>query len=625
MIKSYLPLVSLVVLFSILTNQLCSKTKALVIGISHYQDPAILDLKWPHRDAGQFAAHLKNTKSFKIDELDLQLITNAQASSNQILIALERLFEATHKGDTVFLFYSGYGKINSKTKAIPQYPYFYDTPYTLSEISSFDLHGRFVQMAELLDLHYCAVTNILPIYYPPEFSVSEGKLSTRPNSADGTSNTLYFNTMPNSFSNSDFENLANVKSSLTDFLIKSLLGLADEDKSASVEWDELKNYFKKELTKTQSCPGLLSFSCSSKKFVSPVRVNQVYLEPNNEYHDYGFTDEHSLLINPEFVVQPDSVQLLLKDFLLSVKLGHLIQPENENALSRSKRLLGIQSLRGVHSEIKRVLIAAFLDESQQAINLYLSSDNQELVRRLNGSKSYEKYSEYLKEVLYLLPNTHYLHKQINAKLYYFEGLNLRLQAETHKSPELLLKALEKLNIALGYEPNSSYIFNEIGIVFQAQNKAELSLENFQKAAELSPNWNLPYINLAQMFLGSEPVKALRIAKHARMLNPNSSFTQNLLGVCFIEIGEFAQAETTLLKAIELNDNNFQAYYNFACLKALQEKNNEALQYLETAFQKGFVDIEYAKKDKDLHKIHSLDKWRSLVREYFGEIEKQDKN
>lgn len=623
MIKS--ALCSVVLVSLLFTPRFCvfCKTKALVIGISHYQDPAIQDLKWPHRDAGQFAAFLKNNKSFKIEDIDLQLITNAQASSNQILIALERLFEAAHKGDTVFLFYSGYGKINSKTRVIPQYPYFYDTPYTLSEISSFDLHGRFIQMAELLDLHYCAVTNILPIYYSPGISHVEDKLASRKNLADVNSNTLFFNTMPKSFSNTDYENLGQINSSLTDFLLKSLLGLADEDKSTSVEWSELKNYFKKELTKSQACYGLLSISCSSKRFVSPVKVNQAYLEPNSGVSAYSYSDEHSLLFSPEYLTQPDSIQLLIKDFLLSVKLGHLTQPEKENALLRCERLLVHESLKGLHSEIKRILVAAFLDESQQAINLYLSSDNQELIRRINGSKSYEKYPEYLKQVLRFLPKTHYLYKQVSAKLQYFEGLNLRLHVESNKDPELLNKALEKLKSALEYEPNSSYIYNEIGINYQAQGNTALAIENFQQAAELSPNWNLPYINLAQLFIRKDAVKALRIAKHAKLLNPNSSFTQNLLGICYTGVGELQLAETALLKAIELNDNNFQAYYNFACLKAVQLKNNDALHYLELAFQKGFENIEYAKKDKDLHNLHSLDKWKSLVRQYFGE--KSDKN
>lgn len=622
MIKSVLCIFLLNCLISIPSTQLNSKTKALIIGISHYQDPAIVDLKWPHRDAGQFAALLKNNKGFKIEEIDLQLITNAQASSNQILIALERLFEAAHKGDTVFLFYSGYGKINSKTKSIPQYLYFYDTPYTLSEVSSFDLHGRFLQMAELLELHYCAITNILPIFYPNEFSKEENRLSGPKNTVDVATNTLYFNSMPKSFSYRAYENLPQFNISLTDFLLKSLLGLADEDKSSSVEWGELKNYFKKELITSQTCPGFLSFSCSSKKFVSPVMVNQAYLEPNNESAKYAYLDDQSILINPVYLGQRDSVKLLVKDFLLSVKLGHLIMPAKDNALDKCEQLLADEGLRGIHSELKRILIAAFLDESQQAINLYLNSDHQELLRRLNGDKSFIKYPEYLQQVQRLLPKPHYLLKQVNAKLNYFEGLNLRLTAKASKDPQLLTKALEKLNTALGYEPNASYIYNEIGIVFQAKDNPELAMENFHKAAELSPNWNLPYINLSQMFVEKDNVKALRIAKHAKMLNPNSSFSQNLLGVCYMRVGELVQAETALLKAIELNDDNFQAFYNFGCLRALQNKNNDALKYLEIAFQKGFEDIEYAKKDKDLNNIHSLEKWKSLVRKYFGEIEEQ---
>ncbi|MBK8956508.1 MAG: caspase family protein [Saprospiraceae bacterium] len=135
----------------ITSNSLCfSRTKALVIGISHYQDPEIPDLQLPHRDAEIFAGYLRSGNGMKLKSEDLYLLTNAYATAGQVILALDRLFDEVGVGDTLVIYFSGYGYLTKSSSSPPQQIYFYDTPLQIRDAGSFDLFGKFIEMASEL-------------------------------------------------------------------------------------------------------------------------------------------------------------------------------------------------------------------------------------------------------------------------------------------------------------------------------------------------------------------------------------------------------------------------------------------------------------------------------------------
>ena len=68
-------------------------TRAVVVGISDYQDAAIPDLRFADRDAEVFAAWLRSPAGGSVAERNLVLLTNQQATTAQFAKALDGLIE----------------------------------------------------------------------------------------------------------------------------------------------------------------------------------------------------------------------------------------------------------------------------------------------------------------------------------------------------------------------------------------------------------------------------------------------------------------------------------------------------------------------------------------------------
>ncbi len=84
---------------------------AVVIGISEYEDPGITDLSYAHRDAEAFAQFLRTPLAglggFKDDHI--RLLTNQDASANQIRTALFDFLARPAPDDIVYFFFAGHG------------------------------------------------------------------------------------------------------------------------------------------------------------------------------------------------------------------------------------------------------------------------------------------------------------------------------------------------------------------------------------------------------------------------------------------------------------------------------------------------------------------------------------
>ncbi|MBK9017581.1 MAG: caspase family protein [Saprospiraceae bacterium] len=84
-------------------------TRAVVVGISDYQDMGIPDLRFADRDAEAFANWLRSPAGGSVPERNLVLLTNKQATIAQFAKALDGLMETVKEGDLVIIYFSGHG------------------------------------------------------------------------------------------------------------------------------------------------------------------------------------------------------------------------------------------------------------------------------------------------------------------------------------------------------------------------------------------------------------------------------------------------------------------------------------------------------------------------------------
>ena len=103
-------------------------TRAVVIGISEYQDEKINDLKFAHRDAEAFVGWLKSPAGGALDDSKIQLLTNENATNGKMSGALAWLIQSSKKGDKAIIYFSGHGDAEKITSAESGFLLTYDSP-----------------------------------------------------------------------------------------------------------------------------------------------------------------------------------------------------------------------------------------------------------------------------------------------------------------------------------------------------------------------------------------------------------------------------------------------------------------------------------------------------------------
>ncbi len=86
-----------------------SKVWALAVGVSNYDSPNILQLKYPHSDAFRMYAFWKSPEGGSLDDKHSQILVNDQATKQGIIDSMRQLFSQAKENDLVTFFYSGHG------------------------------------------------------------------------------------------------------------------------------------------------------------------------------------------------------------------------------------------------------------------------------------------------------------------------------------------------------------------------------------------------------------------------------------------------------------------------------------------------------------------------------------
>ncbi len=105
----------------------------------------------------------------------------------------------------------------------------------------------------------------------------------------------------------------------------------------------------------------------------------------------------------------------------------------------------------------------------------------------------------------------------------------------------------------------------------------------------------------------------RLYKEILKKDPGRVKALNNLGVIYIHQKNFLEARTSLEKAVVLNPDYGDPYYNLACLYALQHKPDKGLAYLKKALALDRSIMECAPGDRDLKNLWELPEFKRIIR------------
>ena len=507
-------------------------TRALVIGISDYQDSDIPALQYAHIDAEEFAGFLKSKTGGALKEEQIEFITNEQATVANIYGKLDWLLEVTEENDLTVIYFSGHGDVETATSRNRGFLLSYDTPPTNYRIGALRVNDLNDILADLVEVNKAKVILITDACRSGKLAGGvEGATSTASALAEQFENQIKIMSCQPDELSLEGEQWGGGRGVFSYHLIDGLTGMADANNNAEVNLYELEKYLKDKVPEETDLQQVPILKGPPKTVLANVDADELaaLLEKRKNQPQILSTVRNKGLEKEILAKADTSVQQLYDEFLAAMDDQYFLPSDINETRQQGKSaselydiLYKENSLQKLHSVMRRNFAVALQDKSQKSINAYLKADPEEMNERwTNFGANYKSNPAYLDKAAFLLGNSHYLYDRLISKKYYYEGLLHRLQGEKTKNDSLYYLALEKIKLALKYDDEAAFIYNELGMIYKdlyyanggvdGQKEIVDSFYNnqilmFEKANALTPKWVMPYVNLAGLYLVNEQLE-----------------------------------------------------------------------------------------------------------------------
>ncbi len=484
-----------------------NSTRAVVVGISDYQDPAIPDLRFAHRDAESFVDWLQSPSGGSVPPENIQTLLNEQATQARVAMALTALMQQSKPGEQAIVFFSGHGDVERITVSQPGFLLCWDAPSTVYYAGGTLQLGMVQEIVTTLSLQNKAnVLMITDACHAGRLAGSEvgGPQATTGNLAKQFANEVkILSCQPNEFSLEGTQ-WGGGRGCFSYHLTEGLYGLADRNEDDMITLVELENYLEDRVPEETAPHPQLPFVVGNKMtrlarvdapMLAQIKVGkagaQLALE---KIEPRGMEDWI-------FSLADSSILELYAAFNVALERKELLEPKGKSANDYYERLIRERELEPLHGLMTRNFAAALLDESQQVTNKLLKTDPQVVSDVYSRPFVFDHIPGYISRAIGLLGDQHFMFRHLHARQLFFEGLTAYTKDSSGvTSSERLHTVSDKMEAALQVDSNAAFIHAYLCHFYTwfKQNQTK-SLHFADKVIELAPNWVVAQINAASSF------------------------------------------------------------------------------------------------------------------------------
>ncbi len=482
-------------------------TRAVVVGISDYQDPAIPDLQYAHRDAEAFAAWLQSPAGGSVPAENIQVLLNEKATMGRVAMALWALMTHCAEGDQAIIYFSGHGDVETKTIAQPGYWLCWDSPpYAYMSGGCFNVRDLQDIVATLSRQNKARVLVISDACHAGKLAGSDigGPQATAQNLATQFANEVkILSCQPNEFSLEGMQ-WGGGRGCFSYHLIDGLYGLADRNEDDLVTLVELENYLEDRVPEETAPHRQFPFTVGDKlarlarvdaPTLARIKAGKTGAQPSLEPIDPRGMEDWVL------ARADSSVRELYAAFNAALERKELLEPKGTSADDYYRRLINEPELAPVHGLMTRNFAAALLDESQQVTNKLLKTDPMVVSDAWSRPFVFDHIPAYLARATELLGEGHFFYNQLKTKQYFFEAKSSRPENHPGIPPDSVARiATLKFEEALRYDSIAAYVHMDYAFfLFWKLSQPDKALRHAQKALELSPTCVYAYYVAANCY------------------------------------------------------------------------------------------------------------------------------
>ncbi|PWT98893.1 MAG: hypothetical protein C5B51_28220 [Terriglobia bacterium] len=506
-------------------------TWAVVIGISHYDDPSIPDLHFAHLDALRFAEYLGSPRGHNAPADHIKLLIDNGATLPRIQESIRFITEKAGKNDTVVFFVSGHGAVsNGEGYIVPNHPKHLG-PFSLTQVlpeSAYPMSSLFSLMYEMsprvgrfvMFVDTCRSGLIGQI---SEKNIINKRIAQAIN--DNARNLMALLASDASedaglaYEHENFGGGDDGHSAFSYFLLRGMAATgvreADADGDGKVSLGELADYVHDQVVK------------ATQRNQRPTSFTRVP--------------------NPEKVEMAD---IALQG--IRIDAWKPVAPQTFGRKAPSKAATpynpGNAAVPASEADLERLIRAE--EQGQEVMLQYLEGDEIPQTR-----DDFERGRIAYEQALVLAPGSLYL----EGRKEFFLGR--RLIAEKHYDD-----AIAHLETAIRLNPRGPAPYNALGIAYLELARNSEAIAAFESAIARAWYWPYPRHNLALTYLQLgryEP--AIAAYRKAMQLAPDYSYLPYNLGLIYVKMNRNAEAEDAFREARRLADR--RAAQNTAAILA----------------------------------------------------------
>lgn len=572
-------------------------TRAVIIGISDYQNDQIPDLQYAHKDAQAFKDYLQSEAGGKIPNENIQMLTNETATMGKMTMALEWLMETSKANDKAIIYFSGHGDVEKKTAMQHGFLLTHDSPANVYMAGAFPIFylqsiiatmsGKEVQTTMITDA--CRAGKLAG-------SAAGGAQITNNALAQQFANEVkILSCQPNEFS-VEGEQWGAGRGCFSYHLINGLKGLADNNGDGIISLKEIERYLEDKVTEEVAPQEQNPFTIGNKK-TSLAQVDEVVLASLKEAEQFNTPQFASVKGKgeKEIALLDTKHKNWVNQFKQHLEKGALLQPKKVCAEYYYNKIMAEAALQPYHTQMTRAYAATLIDAGQQYINKMLEGDNQLIDDfAYTRTEKVDLYPAYMNRAAELLTEKHYMYNYIKQKEYFFKGVAIKNQLlitnqSKRKQKKLSKSAFQAYQKALAYDSTAAYVHLALANVYTEQAKFKESIDHIEKAIFYAPEWALA-IATKGMVLSKQGknIESINYYKAALQKDSNQLYIYQWLANTNQAIGELELANYWNQQQIEkiekpIAGQDYPSYYNGLLAMAYSETG--AYEKAATLFKK----------------------------------------
>ncbi len=187
-------------------------------------------------------------------------------------------------------------------------------------------------------------------------------------------------------------------------------------------------------------------------------------------------------------------------------------------------------------------------------------------------------------------------------------------ARAYRQQNSFDKARELIASLIEQDPQNVLLVLELGDIYLEERSLEEAEKVYQIALRMEPYNPAVFFSLGNLYSETRRFElAIDAFERGILLAPADLDLRNNLGNVFLRQKLFADAEQQFQAIVARRPDYAAAYYNLACVYALNQQADMALRYLRRAIELDGALKQSARKDEDLAHLQNDPRFQELVR------------